>query len=374
MSLRTKGTRLLHSRLEALRRRLADQELDAILISQAENRRYLSGFHGSAGYLLIDPLEAVLATDFRYTEQAATQAPEYRVCRIAGALADWLPELVAGVDGGKLGFESEDVSFALHGRISEAIAGAGKSIELVPVAGIVESLRAHKDADEIASIEKAAGIADAAFERVTGNLRAGTTEKAVAWDLEKALRDLGSETIPFEIIVAAGANAALPHHRPSDHAIGEGEPIVIDMGATSGGYGSDLSRTLCLGTPDDTFREVYSTVLAAQQTAIDGIEAGITGQAADALAREVIEKAGHGAAFGHSLGHGVGMVTHEAPTLGPNADGVLEDGAVFSIEPGIYLSGWGGVRIEDLAVMEKGRPRLLSKAAKLDISGGKDKA
>ena len=363
----------MRSRLEALRRRLAEQELDAILISQAENRRYLSGFHGSAGYLLIDRREAVLATDFRYTEQAATQAPGYRIFRITGRLGSWLPELIAGVDGGKLGFESEDVSFSLHRRISEALADAGKNVELEPVEGIVESLRAHKDDSEIASIEKAAGIADAAFERVTRDLRAGTTEKAAAWELEKALRDLGSETIPFEIIVAAGPNAALPHHRPSDDPIREGEPIIIDMGATSGGYGSDLSRTLCLGTPDDTFRQVYSTVLTAQAAAIDGIEAGITGQAADAIAREVIEKAGYGEAFGHSLGHGVGMVTHEAPTLGPNADAVLEDGAVFSIEPGIYLSGWGGVRIEDLAVMEKGRPRVLSKAGKLDISGGRDK-
>ena len=368
-----KGTRPLRTRLEALRRRLADQGLDAILISQAENRRYLSGFHGSAGYLLIDRLEAVLATDFRYTEQAATEAPGYRIFRIAGQLAGWLPEFVAGVAGGKLGFESEDVSFALHQRMTKVVKESGKKVELVPVVGIVEGLRARKDSGEIASIEKAAGIADAAFERVTGNLRAGVTEKAVAWELEKTLRDLGSETIPFEIIVAAGTNAALPHHRPSEHAIREGEPIVIDMGATSGGYGSDLSRTLCLGTPDDTFREVYSTVLAAQAAAIDGIKAGQTGQEADALAREVIEKAGHGEAFGHSLGHGVGMATHEAPTLGPSADGVLEDGAVFSIEPGIYLSGWGGVRIEDLAVMEKGRPRLLSKAGKLDISRGKDK-
>ncbi len=369
----------MRSRLEALRQRLAEHGLDAILISQDENRRYLSGFHGSAGYLLIDRQEAVLATDFRYTEQAAAQAPDYRIFRIAGQLASWLPDLVAsvasvaGVDGGKLGFESEDVSFALHGRISEAIAGGGKKLELVPVTGIVESLRAIKDGDEITAIERAAGIADAAFERVSGDLRVGATEKAVAWELEKALRDLGSETIPFEIIVAAGTNAALPHHQPSDHAIREGEPIVIDMGATSGGYGSDLSRTLCLGATDDKFREVYSTVLAAQRAAIDGIKAGMTGQTADALAREIIEKAGYGEAFGHSLGHGVGMVTHEAPTLGPNAEAVLEDGAVFSIEPGIYLSGWGGVRIEDLAVMEKGRPRLLSKARKLDISNRKDK-
>ncbi len=363
----------MRSRLETLRLRLAEQGLDAILISQDENRRYLSGFHGSAGYLLIDRGEAVLATDFRYTEQAATQAPDYRIFRIAGPLASWLPGLVASVDGGRMGFESEDVSFAFHQRMSEVIAGGEKKLELVPVTGIVESLRTIKDVDEIAAIERAAEIADAALEQVNGGLRAGTTEKAVAWELEKALRDLGSESIPFEIIVAAGANAALPHHQPSDHAIRKGEPIVIDMGATSGGYGSDISRTLCLGAPDDKFREVYSTVLAAQRTAIEGIEAGMTGQTADALAREVIEKAGYGEAFGHSLGHGVGMVTHEAPTLGPNAEAVLEDGAVFSIEPGIYLSGWGGVRIEDLAVMEKGRPRLLSKARKLDIPNRKDR-
>ncbi len=367
------------SRLEALRRRLADHELDAILISQAENRRYLSGFHGSAGYLLIDSLGAVLATDFRYTEQAAAQAAEYRIVRIAGPLADWLPDLVGSLTGGangvvgKLGFESEDISFALHWRMSEAIAVAGKAIELVPVAGIVEALRTRKDGGEISLIEKAAGIADAAFEHVTGKLCPGITEKAVAWELEKALHDLGSETIPFEIIVAAGPNAALPHHHPSDHMIREGEPVVIDMGATTEGYGSDLSRTVCFGAIDDTFREIYSIVLAAQQAAITGIRAGITGRSADAFARDVIDEAGYGDAFGHSLGHGVGMVTHEAPTLAPNADAVLENGAVFSIEPGIYLSGWGGVRIEDLVVMDEGRLRLLSKATKLDFSAERNK-
>ena len=190
------------------------------------------------------------------------------------------------------------------------------------------------------------------------------TEKELAWEIEKFLRENGSQTLPFDIIVASGPNSALPHAKPSQRQINSGEPVVIDMGARVEGYSSDLSRTICLGAPDDTFKRVYDTVLVAQLAAIAIIKEDMSGAEADSLARTIIEEAGYGEAFGHSLGHGVGLAEHEQPRLGQNSTELLTSGMVFSIEPGIYLPGWGGVRIEDLAVMEKGKIRLLSKARK----------
>jgi len=360
----------LNNRLTNLRRELARQELVAILISQPENRFYLSGFDGSAGYLLVTTSGATLATDFRYTEQAERQAPDCSIFRITGPISAWFPGLVAGVSSGKLGFEAQDVSFALHRQLTEALTETNPDLDLTPVDGMVESLRATKEPTEIDTISQAAAISDSALEQVANRMQPGMTEKEVAQELEKSLRDSGSEGMPFDIIVASGPNAALPHHHPSDRRIQAGETIVIDMGARVGGYCSDLSRTLCLGTPDDTFRRVYNTVLEAQTAAIEGIREGISGHEADSISRKVIEQAGYGEAFGHSLGHGVGLVAHEEPRLGPNATGSLGANMVFSIEPGIYLTGWGGVRIEDLAVMDSGKARLLSRAMKLDMTGG----
>ncbi len=190
------------------------------------------------------------------------------------------------------------------------------------------------------------------------------TEKEVAWEIEKFMRENGSQSIPFDVIVASGPNSALPHAKPSQRTINPGEPVLIDIGAKIEGYSSDLSRTICLGTPDDTFKKVYDTVLGAQLTAMAIIKEGMSGDEADSLALTVIEQAGYGEAFGHGLGHGVGLVTHEQPRLGLNSTESLASGMVFTIEPGIYLPGWGGVRIEDLVVMEDGGIRVLSKVKK----------
>ena len=192
----------------------------------------------------------------------------------------------------------------------------------------------------------------------------GITENEVAWAIEKYMRENGSQAIAFDVIVAPGPNSALPHARPSQRQIKSGESVVIDIGARSGGYCSDLTRTICLGTPNETFRKVYDTVFGAQLTAIAILKEGMTGEEADSLARTVIEEAGYGEAFGHSLGHGVGLAPHEQPRLAPNSTESLSKGMVFSIEPGIYLTGWGGVRIEDLAVLEESQVRLLSEARK----------
>ncbi|OGO22776.1 MAG: hypothetical protein A2144_10560 [Chloroflexi bacterium RBG_16_50_9] len=354
----------INSRLQNLRRRLTDKEIDGILISQPENRYYLSGFNGSAGFLLITQQKAVLTTDFRYTEQAGIQSPDYEVFRITNNLSDWFPGLTGDLGIKSLGFEAENVTFALHRQLSDALNEKQIPVKLVHVSGMVESLRAIKEPEEIKLIKKAVAIADTAYECLEKFIRPGMTEKDVAWEIEKHLRQSGSQTVPFEIIVAAGPNAALPHARPSERKINPGEPVVIDMGAKFDGYASDLTRTICLHTPDATFKKVYGIVLDAQLAALSSINEGMTGHAADNSARAVIKKAGYGEAFGHGLGHGVGLATHELPRLGTGSNEPLTSGMVFTVEPGVYLSGWGGIRIEDTAVMVEGKVVSLSRASK----------
>ena len=358
----------VNTRVEKLRSHLREKDIDAILVSSPENRRYLSGFTGSAGYLLISEDDAVLATDFRYVEQAGRQAPDFRVERISGALG-WFPELASKLAVERVGFESQAMTVAALSSFKRAIDDADGSVgpELVPVAGTVEKLRAFKDDRELALLTKAVEIADEALEQMASTISAGVTEKEVAWELEKAMRERDAEAIAFDIIVGAGPNGALPHHRAGEKVIEAGEAVVIDMGATYRGYCSDLTRTIVVGEPDETFREVYSIVLRAQLAAEEQVAAGMTGKAADAIARDIITEAGYGDAFGHSLGHGVGLAVHEYPTLSQRGEDILEDGMVFTIEPGIYLSGWGGVRIEDMAVMENGRPRVITRAQKLEL-------
>lgn len=347
-----------------MRQALTEQEIDGIFISQAENRRYLSGFDGSAGFLLITPQDKILATDFRYTAQARNQAPDYEIFPANDDITNWFPKLAAELKIRRLGFEAGDVSFARQRQLCDILNKGKSPLKLIPVEGVVESLRAVKEPAEIELITRAAGIADAAIEYIEDKIQAGMTEKDVAWEIERFMREKGSQTIPFDIIVASGKNSALPHARPSTKTINKGEPIVIDIGARVEGYGSDLSRTICLGTPDDTFKKLYDTVLGAQLGAMAIIKEGMSGAEADNLARVIIEEAGYGKAFGHGLGHGIGLAPHEPPRLGPNSADKLVEGMVFTIEPGIYLDGWGGVRIEDPVIMEKGRVREISKARK----------
>jgi Xaa-Pro aminopeptidase len=354
----------MNSRLQKLRSKFAEKEIDAVFITQSENRRYLSGFDGSAGFLLITALKAVLATDFRYTEQAASEAPGFEILRIAGSIADWFPGMARDAGIKRLGFEAADVTFYFHRQLSDVLKKKKVSVKLVPVNGLAESLRAVKEPGEIELIRKAAAITDAAYESVEGIIKPGMTEKQVAWELEKSLRENGSQDLPFGIIVASGSHASLPHAKPTERVIKNGEPVLIDMGARCGGYASDLSRTICAGVADDTFKKVYNTVLDAQRTAMAIINAGMTGHQADSAAREIIQKAGYGEAFGHSLGHGVGLAGHELPRLGPGSEEPLTEGMVFTVEPGIYLPGWGGVRIEDTVMMENGRAVTLSRARK----------
>ncbi|UCH43380.1 MAG: aminopeptidase P family protein [Dehalococcoidales bacterium] len=354
----------LSDRIEKLRQELDNRDLDGVFVSQPENRYYLSGFDGSAGYLLITAQHEILATDFRYIEQAGQQADGYEVFKISGSTEEWFPRLLADLDLGCLGFETEHVTYAVYRQLSDALSKNKSSLKLVPVDGLVDSLRAIKEPEEIELITRAAEISDKAIEYFKEIIRPGMTEAGIAWEVEKFLRDNGSQTIPFGAIVASGPNSAMPHAKPSERKIETGEPVLIDIGARFGKYASDISRTICLGDSDETFNRIYDIVLGAQLTALSIVKEDMRGDEADGLAREVIEQAGHGAEFGHSLGHGVGLAAHERPRLGPNSDETLVSGMVFTVEPGIYLPGWGGVRIEDLVVMENGGIRLISKTEK----------
>jgi len=355
----------IDTRLQKLRQRLAEEEIEAIFISQPENRYYLSGFDGSAGFLLITSQDTVLATDFRYLEQVKSQAPDYEIFQISGDIVDWFPALVMELNLTKLGFEASHITFAMYRQLTDVLKQA--HLKLIPTDGLIESLRAIKEPEEIELITEAVEISDNAMDYINDVIHIGMSEKEAAWEIEKFMRENGSESLPFDIIVASGPNSALPHAKPSLRTIHSGEPVVIDIGARIGGYSSDLSRTICLGAPDDTFNKIYDTVLGAQLAALAIISEGMTGGQIDNVARTVIQEAGYSEAFGHGLGHGIGLTPHEQPCLGQNSPENLVNGVVFTVEPGIYLSGWGGVRIEDVVVMENGKAIVISKAKKIGV-------
>lgn len=353
-------------RLAKLRQELEKKNLDAILIAQPENRRYLSSFTGSAGYLVVSQKKAVLATDFRYIQQAKEQSPDWNIFRTLGDINKWLPEVISDWHIENIGFESRHISYAVYQQLVETMSKFTQGVRLVAVDALVEQIRAIKDDGEIASIMKAAKIADDAFDYILTIIHPDMTEKEAAWQIERFLRDNGSESVPFEIIAASGPHSSLPHAQPSDRVFHVDEPILFDFGAKIEGYCSDLSRTVCLSSGENQkFSEIYNIVLEAQMAAINQIQAGISVGDADSIARSVIRKYGYGDFFGHSLGHGIGLATHESPVVGPLSTGILNNNMIFTVEPGIYLSDWGGIRIEDTVILKNDRITVLSKADKL---------
>jgi Xaa-Pro aminopeptidase len=354
----------INDRINKLRQKLTQNGIDAIFISQPENRYYLSGFNGSSGYLFITQKKMVLATDFRYVEQVKRQAPEYTLFQITGSSDKWFPNLVEGLDIKALGFEATDMSFDFYKNLSNIVNKAGLKLQLTPITGIVESIRAVKDLEEIEFIKRAVKISDTAFKHIKDIIQPGMTELELAWELEKTMREGGSQSMPFEIIVGSGPNSALPHAQPSQRIILNREPVVFDFGARVEGYCSDITRTLCLSKPDDTFNKIYKIVLDAQMAAISQIVDGVTGAQADRFARSVIEEAGYGEAFGHSLGHSLGLAAHEKPNLNKISEDILTENMVFTVEPGIYIPGWGGVRIEDTVLIKNGKISVLSQSVK----------
>ncbi len=361
-------------RLAKLRAALLSKELDGILVSAPENRRYLSGFTGSAGYLVITQDQAIIATDFRYYEQVGQQSPHFHLVKIVqGELDTWLAPALLELKVKRLGFEANNVAFSLYEALQKMVGkmDVEKRPTLVSTYDLVEDIRILKEPEEMAIIQEAVDIADDSFTEVaTKFARPGVTEREVAWQLEKGMRERGAESTSFDIIVAFGPNAALPHHRPDDQRLEKHQTVIIDMGARLHGYCSDLSRTLYLGKPDATFRKVRDLVLASQETAIATVQAGMTGADGDSQARNVIDRAGYGEQFGHGTGHGVGLLIHEAPRIGRSSTNKLSDGMVFTVEPGIYLPGWGGVRIEDIVVMERGLARDMTRSSKAEDLAG----
>ena len=299
-------------------------------------------------------------------EQAAQQSPLFQVIRINSG-SGWFTQLISDSGVRRIGIEADKLTLEQYDLLKQSLHTASINAELVSTTALIDQIRAVKDSDELKVMEEAIRIADKAMDSVTERMHPGMTELDVAWQMELTMRELGADAISFDTIVAAGPNGAKPHHRPTSRTIEKGEPIVIDMGAKYNWYCSDITRTVILGKADATFRKVYDTVLAAQETAEATVRAAMTGGETDELARIVIDKAGHGEHFGHSLGHGIGLAVHEYPRVGPSASNPLTDGMVFTIEPGIYLTGWGGVRIEDIVVLENGLPRIITAAHKRDV-------
>jgi Xaa-Pro aminopeptidase len=355
----------LPARLARLRAALPEAGLDALLISQPENRRYLSGFTGSAGWLLVSSDRALLATDFRYHEQVGLECPGCELVKLQVTFPATLPAMLEQVGGRRIGFEADHVTYADAQAWMEAAPG----YEWVPTRGIVIGLRGVKDAEEIATLRAAVKLADEALAAVLSQLRPGMTEREAAWLIDSYMRTHGAEGPSFDTIVAGGPNGARPHAQPTDAPLPAGEPIVIDMGARLHGYCSDLTRTVCLGEPKDPerFWTVYNLVLGAQMAAEATARPGISGKQVDDAARAVIAAGGYGPHFGHSLGHGVGLAVHEEPRFSQAYAGLLVAGATVTVEPGIYLSGWGGVRIEDIVILTGNGAEVLTAAPKEPI-------
>jgi Xaa-Pro aminopeptidase len=350
-------------RLKRLRQVLADKELDAILVSQEHNRRYLSGFTGSAGTLLITAERAILATDFRYFEQMEREAPDFELAKIETRFSELLPSLVADLGVHRLGFESQSVTV----EELRSWAEAAEEVEWVPLKDTVETIRMVKDEAEIDALRRSAILTDAAFAHLLGTLVPGMTERQAAWEIEAYMRTHGASKVAFDLIVAAGPNGALPHAQPGDSVIEPGAPVVIDIGCVIDGYCSDMTRTICVGQPSAKYLEVWDIVLKAQEAAEANIQGGTTGVEADAFAREIIAEAGYGGYFGHGLGHGVGLAVHEGPRASKLSEDTYAAGMTLTVEPGIYLPGEFGVRIEDLVIIRDGGVEILTGTPKTPV-------
>jgi Xaa-Pro aminopeptidase len=357
----------MSDRTARLAERLPETGVDLLLVTSLVNVRYLTGYTGSNGLALVGPDTRVFLTDFRYVEQSAAEVDDSFDRRIAVQdLVDALPEALPP-GSLRLGFEDAHVTVRAHARLRELVGGR---VELVAGGDAVESLRVVKEPLEIQRIAEATKLADAALRRIMEQGLAGRTEVGVATALERAMHDLGAQRPAFDSIVAAGANGALPHAQPSGAEIGRDQLVVIDWGAELDGYCSDCTRTLATGDLSATAVEAYDLVREAQLAGLDAVRAGVGGREADSAARQVIDGAGHAEHFGHGLGHGVGLEIHEAPRLSQRSESVLASGNVVTVEPGVYLPGQFGVRIEDLVVVTDTGCNILTSVPKELVTVG----
>jgi Xaa-Pro aminopeptidase len=363
---------IFRKRIAGLRQNLVGMDCDTAWIIQPENRRYLSGFRAedgqfteSSGSLFINENRCLLATDSRYTLDAERDAVDFEVQTLKKGLVECLPGLLKHMGTKNLGFEGDYLTWGLHQDLSGRLLGDSPSICLMPLNGVVEEMRVVKDGPEIRTLEASADLMSGILDEVITGLEPGMTEKQVAWKIEDLVRDSGAEGLAFPPIVASGPNSALPHAVPTDRKLEKGAPVILDVGLRLNGYCSDMTRTVFLGDPSPDFIEIYRTVREAQTHALKEVRSGVMSNHPDSIARQIINDAGFGDYFGHGLGHGVGLATHEMPRLSPLKPTKLEKGMVVTVEPGIYIPGKGGVRLEEMVVIETDGPRILTKAGNL---------
>lgn len=356
-------------RLQRFRSLMQQAGVDAFLVAVPENRHYLSGYRAedlllteSSGYLLISGSRQFLLTDFRYEEAAKAEAPKFELVIYSVGFDQVLPELFSTLSVTKVGFEKEFLTYSRFLQVTEALRAARPSAELVPCEDLAQKLRIVKDDEEVRRIKDSLALTEKVLESVWRSLAPGKRESEVAWEIERSIREGGGEAVSFPPIVASGPNAALPHAEPTSRAIGAGESVILDMGSRLNAYCSDMTRTWVAGEPSPKIKEIYRIVREAQLAAQDAICAGKDSVSVDAVARGIISDAGYGDQFGHGLGHGVGLAVHEKPGLRRQGPTVLEENMVVTVEPGIYLPGVGGVRLENMVRITMNGCEVLNRA------------
>jgi Xaa-Pro aminopeptidase len=347
----------------ALRRRrlaegLPELDADALLVTSPSNVRYLTGFTGSNGQLIVTRDGGTFLTDGRYVEQSGHEVPDVSRSFYSGSFSPAFRRACSDLGAHRVAFESSHLTYKAHQDLS------GTGVSLVPVAGEVERLRLVKDDEERKCLDAAQAIADEAFEALIGALAEGIAEREAALALDVEMRRRDAEGVAFDTILAFGENAAEPHHRPTDRPLRRGDIVKMDFGCVVDGYHSDMTRTVAFGEPQPRIKEIYEVVRRAQQAGLEAVHPGVTGDEADKSAREVIDAAGFGDAFKHGLGHGVGLEIHEGPSLRAGSKDLLPEGTVVTVEPGIYLEGVGGVRIEDMVEVTADGRRVISGVTK----------
>lgn len=354
---------MYNKRTERFISKMVDLQVDAFLIMKEENVRYLSGFTGDESYLFITPKEQYILTDFRYIEQVQQECPEYKVFqwkRAADFGEESLKEWIRSFEIEKLGIEKNEMSYGAYLNFTEHL----PKIELVPTHGVIEELRYVKNEHEIACIQKAANIADRAFARILDFIKPGMTEKEVTAELEYYMRQEGADGIAFDTILVSGVKTSLPHGKPSDKVIEKGDFVTLDFGALYQGYRSDMTRTIGIGSLTEKQKEIYQMVKEAQLASLQVIKAGVHGKEPDDAARKVFAKKDLNQYFGHGLGHGLGLEIHEEPFMGGYCKMTLQKNHVVTVEPGLYLPNWGGVRIEDTVVVTEEECTILTNSSK----------
>lgn len=346
-------------KLRKLRQSFAEHNIEAILLTSEYNRRYMTDFTGTAGVAIITQEQAVFITDFRYTQQAQKELVGFEIVQHSKPIMEEVGTQLEKMNIKSVGFEKDHMSYAMFEIYQKAI-----NADLIPVSGLVEKIRLIKTEQEIKILKAAANIADAAFEHIITYIKPGKTELEVSNELEFFMRKQGASSSSFDIIVASGLRSALPHGVATDKIIETGDFVTLDFGALYNGYVSDLTRTVSVGEPSNELKEIYQIVLDAQLKSLAEIKPGMSGIEADAIARDYIKAKGFGDAFGHSLGHGIGLEVHEGPGLSFRSETILEEGMVITIEPGIYIPEIGGVRIEDDTILTSSGNEKLTHSTK----------